>query len=86
MAQELLTTFADELGAVTLKPSEVAGRYTISVADEIIFDRKRNGGFADIKEIKQLVRNIVAPEKSLGHSEGQALNRGEASETGNSKQ
>ena len=69
MAQELLTTFAEELGAVALKPSEMAGRYTISINDDIIFDRKRAGGFADIKEIKQLVRNVVAPEKSLGHSD-----------------
>lgn len=69
MAQELLTTFAEELGGVTLKPSEVAGRYTIFVNGESIFDRKRNGGFADIKDIKQLVRNAVAPEKNLGHSD-----------------
>lgn len=69
MAQELLTTFAAELGGVTLKPSEVAGRYTISINEEIVFDRKRNSGFADIKEIKQLVRNAVAPEKNLGHSD-----------------
>lgn len=71
MAQELLTTFVEELGGVLLKPSEVAGRYTISVNDEIIFDRKRNSGFADIKEIKQGIRNVVAPEKSLGHSDRQ---------------
>lgn len=69
MAQELLTTFADELESVTLKPSELAGRYTISLNDVIIFDRKQNGGFAEIKEIKQLVRNVVAPEKNLGHSD-----------------
>ena len=71
MAQELLTTFAEELGGVTLKPSEVAGRYTISVNEEAVFDRKREGGFADIKEIKQHVRNVVAPQKYLGHSDRQ---------------
>jgi selenoprotein W-related protein len=69
MAQELLTTFEDELASVTLKPSAVDGRYTISINDEIVFDRKRNGGFAEIKEIKQLVRDVVNPEKSLGHSD-----------------
>jgi selenoprotein W-related protein len=69
MAQELLTTFSEEIAAVTLKPSEVAGRYTVSVNDEIVFDRKRAGGFAEIKEIKQLVRDVAAPEKSLGHSD-----------------
>ena len=72
MAQELLTTFAEEAGAVTLKPSEVAGRYTIAINDEVIFDRKQAGGFADIKEIKQWVRDKIAPEKSLGHSEKKA--------------
>jgi selenoprotein W-related protein len=70
MAQELLTTFAEDLGGVTLKPSEMAGRYTVSVNNNTVFDRKRNGGFADIKEIKQLVRDTVAPQRGLGHSDG----------------
>ncbi len=69
MAQELLTTFADELGGVTLRPSEVAGRYTISIDDQVVFDRKQHGGFADIKDIKRLVRDAAAPGKSLGHSD-----------------
>ena len=69
MAQELLTTFADDLGGVTLKPSEVAGRYTIAVNDEVVYDRKKAGGFSDIKEIKQLIRDVVNPAKSLGHSD-----------------
>lgn len=75
MAQELLTTFEDELGGVTLKPSEVSGRYTISIHDELVFDRKRAGGFADVKEIKQLVRDRIAPGKSLGHSERKEENQ-----------
>ena len=53
MAQEFLTTFLDDIDSVTLKPSEIAGRYTISVNDEIIFDRKRHGGFPEIKEFAQ---------------------------------
>jgi selenoprotein W-related protein len=69
MAQELLTTFANDIGAVTLKPSEVAGRYTIYVNEEVVFDRKQHGGFAEIKEIKQLVRDAAAPQKSWGHSD-----------------
>ena len=69
MAQELLTTFADELYGVTLKPSETGGHYSIRVGGEIIFDRKEWGGFPEIKEIKQLVRDKVSPEKSLGHSD-----------------
>ena len=69
MAQELLTTFADELHAVTLQPSETGGHYSIRVNEETIYDRKEWGGFPEIKEIKQLVRDKVSPEKSLGHSD-----------------
>lgn len=69
MAQELLTTFAEDLGEVALIPSEIAGRFTIMVEDEDIFDRKREGRFPEIKELKQLVRDKVCPEKSLGHSD-----------------
>jgi len=69
MAQELLTTFEDDLHGVLLHPSEVAGRYSISINDEVIFDRKREGRFPEIKELKQLVRDQVDPNKDLGHSE-----------------
>lgn len=69
MAQELLTTFADELGGVTLRPSEVVGSFIIYIADEKLLDRKELGHFPEIKELKQVVRDKVAPGKSLGHSD-----------------
>lgn len=69
MAQEFLTTFIEDIKAVTLIPSETGGRYTILVNDVVVFDRKEAGGFLEIKEIKQLIRDVVNPEKSLGHSD-----------------
>jgi selenoprotein W-related protein len=69
MAQELLSTFSDELYAVTLQPSEVAGHYSIRINEEVIYDHKEWGHFPEIKEIKQLVRDKVCPEKNLGHSD-----------------
>ena len=69
MAQEFLTTFDEELAAVTLRPSEVGGRYAIYVNEEKLFDRKESGHFLEIKELKQLIRDKVNPAKSLGHSE-----------------
>ncbi|EFK57849.1 Uncharacterized protein conserved in bacteria [Sphingobacterium spiritivorum] len=69
MAQELLTTFTEELNGVTLKPSELSGRYLITIDKTEIFDRKRMGRFPEIKELKQLVRDIVAADKDLGHSD-----------------
>ena len=69
MAQELLTTFSEELKGVTLQPGEVGGDFHITVNDKRIFDRKVYGGFPEIKELKQLVRDEVSPEKNLGHSD-----------------
>lgn len=69
MAQELLTTFTEELGGVTLRPSEIGGTFTIRLNEEMIFDRKTAGHFPEIKFLKQLVRDLVSPEKSLGHSD-----------------
>ena len=69
MAQELLTTFEDDLHGVLLHPSEVAGRYSIHLNNDLLFDRKREGRFPEIKELKQLVRDKVDPGKDLGHSD-----------------
>jgi selenoprotein W-related protein len=69
MTQEFLTTFLEDIDSVTLKPSEVSGRYTISINEEIVFDRKQYGGFPEIKELKQIIRDKVNPQKSLGHSD-----------------
>ncbi|WAC41726.1 SelT/SelW/SelH family protein [Pedobacter sp. SL55] len=68
-AQELLTTFAEELGGVTLKPSETSGTFLISIDSKLIFDRKTESRFPETKELKQLVRDISCPGKSLGHSD-----------------
>src|SRR5262249_44709498 len=67
MAQELLTTFADELGSVTLTPDRTGGVFEVRVDDEVIWSRKERGRFPEIKEIKQLVRDRVAPGPSRGH-------------------
>ena len=69
MAQEFLTTFTDELYGVTLRPSETGGYYSIRINDVIIFDRKVYGSFPEIKVLKQMIRDQVDPEKSLGHSD-----------------
>ena len=69
MAQELLTTFTGDLFGLTLIPSEVAGTYTIHLDQQLIWDRKREGHFPEPKEVKKLVRDIIDPDRSLGHSD-----------------
>lgn len=69
MAQELLTTFSEELHGVLLQPSDISGTYQIRVNETAVFDRETESRFPEIKELKQLVRDVVAPDKSLGHSD-----------------
>lgn len=68
LAQELLSTFENELGEVALVPvRDVAGTLAIVLDGETLFDRKQAGHFPEPKHIKQLVRDRVAPGRSLGH-------------------
>lgn len=67
-AQELLTTFEDEIGGVLLKPG-TGGAFVVRVDGDVVFSRKDAGRHAEINELKQLVRDRVAPERSLGHSD-----------------
>ena len=68
MAQELLTTFVTELGEVALVPG-TGGIFEVWVDDALIWSRAEQGRFPDITELKQLVRDRVAPERSLGHTD-----------------
>ena len=61
MAQEFLTTFENELDSVSLQPSDTNGEFQVLVNASRIFDRKQFGGFPEIKELKQMVRDVVAP-------------------------
>jgi len=68
MAQELLTTFEQELASVALAPG-AGGVFEVTIDGLPIWSRQETGRFPDIKELKQLVRDHVAPDKNLGHSE-----------------
>jgi selenoprotein W-related protein len=67
-AQELLTTFDSEVGEVALVPG-TGGIFEVRIDDELLWSRKAAGRFPELKELKQLVRDRVAPERDLGHSD-----------------
>ena len=67
-AQELLTTFEQETGGVMLVPG-ISGVFDVRVEGAVVWSRAEKNGFPDIKELKQIIRDRIAPEKSLGHSE-----------------
>lgn len=65
---ELLQTFTDDLGGVLLVPSR-GGMFRVLVGEVTVWNRKTDGGFPEIAELKRRVRDLVAPEKSLGHTD-----------------
>lgn len=70
IAQELLTTFQDELmgGGATLVPG-TGGIFEVYADDERVWSRKSDGGFPDIVELKRRVRDRIAPDRVLGHAD-----------------
>ena len=71
LAQELLTTFEQELFAVSLQPG-TGGIFEVRLNGVVIFNRKDNARFPESKELKQLIRDKIAPERDLGHSDKQS--------------
>lgn len=67
-AGELLQTFEDALDGVTLVPSR-GGMFRVEVAGRAVWNRKTDGGFPDVAELKRRVRDVVAPGMSLGHTD-----------------
>lgn len=68
LAQELLTTFEQDLYSVALKPGS-GGVFEISLNQQLLFSRKEAGRFPEAKEVKQLVRDHIDPGRDLGHSD-----------------
>ncbi len=68
LAQELLTTFDADLNAVSLMPG-TGGVFEVRLNGATLFSRKAEGRFPESKELKQLIRDVIAPERNLGHSD-----------------
>ncbi|KAH6896564.1 Rdx family-domain-containing protein [Thelonectria olida] len=76
-AQELLSTFSTALGEVALQPS-TGGTFVVSITHalpsdssalttNVLWDRRTDGGFPETKELKRRVRDVVEPQRDLGH-------------------
>ncbi|MFC3609604.1 SelT/SelW/SelH family protein [Stutzerimonas tarimensis] len=68
LAQELLSTFSEELARVTLEPG-TGGVFRITCDGVEIWERKTDGGFPEAKILKQRVRDRIEPGRSLGHND-----------------
>lgn len=45
------------------------GIFEVYANEQLIWSRKERDRFPELKELKQLVRDIIAPDKHLGHSD-----------------
>ncbi|MBD8080259.1 SelT/SelW/SelH family protein [Cellulosimicrobium arenosum] len=73
VAQELLQTFRTRLGEVALVPGTGGVfRVWLDAGDGavLLWDRASGDGFPEIPELKRRVRDAVAPDMALGHTEG----------------
>ncbi|KAI5117500.1 hypothetical protein M0805_009669 [Coniferiporia weirii] len=77
VSTELLITFPSPtlkgVHIVPLNAEETAGRFRVWLSMEngsvLVWDRKIEGKFPELKELKQRIRDHIQPGKSLGHSD-----------------
>lgn len=67
-AQEVLSTFEEEVGEVALVP-DTGGTFEVRVEGRMLWSRAERDRFPQPKELKQLVRDEVAPSADLGHAD-----------------
>ncbi|MBD0400360.1 SelT/SelW/SelH family protein [Flammeovirga sp. EKP202] len=67
LQQELLYTFNNEIEEISLRPTN-GGVFKIYVNEQQVWDRKEQG-FPEPKKVKQTIRNLIDPERSLGHTD-----------------
>ena len=65
-AQELLTSFEQELGEVALVPG-TGGIFVVRLDGEVIASNRESKQMPELSEVKRLVRDQVAPDRRIGH-------------------
>ncbi len=71
LAQELLTTFEEDLKSVSLIPG-TGGIFEVHLNNVLLFSRQQAERFPESKELKQLIRDQIDPDRPLGHSDRKA--------------
>lgn len=78
LSQELLHTFSEEIAYVAMHP-DTGGRFEIICNGVQIWERKKEGGFPEAKVLKQRVRDLIDPERNLGHVDRPSLEQSNGS-------
>ncbi|SGY34041.1 BQ5605_C002g01583 [Microbotryum silenes-dioicae] len=82
------TTSETGIRAIALVPRtspETGGRFRVWIYREgtqgkadLVWDRKIEGGFPELKVLKQRVRDLIAPQQGLGHSDHHKKSKSES--------
>lgn len=66
LAQELLTTFEQELGEVALVPGS-GGIFEVLLDGEVLASNRETKEMPDPAAVKRLLRDRIAPGRTIGH-------------------
>ena len=66
LAQELLTTFEEDLIEVAIKPSS-GGIFEVALDGETIATNRETKRMPETGDVKRLVRDRLAPDRRIGH-------------------
>jgi len=61
-------TFDTEITELVLRPG-TGGVFEVTANGETVWSRKAEGRFPEITELKQRVRDVIAPARDLGHAD-----------------
>lgn len=68
LSQEFINTCKSDISSVNLVPDS-NGKFEIRCSNILIFSRKNEGKFIDLKLMKQRIRDVVNPSMNLGYSD-----------------
>lgn len=66
LAQELLTTFEEDLIEVAIKPGS-GGIFEVALDGDVIATNRETKRMPETGEVKRLVRDRLAPDRRIGH-------------------
>ena len=66
LAQELLSTFEQQLGEVALVPG-TGGIFEVTLDGETVATNRETKRMPDAAEVKRLLRDRIAPQRKIGH-------------------
>jgi selenoprotein W-related protein len=68
LAQEILSTFEEDVGEVALVPSG-GGILEVRVDGEVVASNRDGATIPDVMDVKRAVRDRVAPARKFGHED-----------------